>query len=373
MLFQNLMNICDNPDTGFYYVDRIDPQGYTCRIFSYRLIGSYSNFLLPGAMDCRGTMFTKYEDEWVLTCLPMKKFFRLNENPITMNLDINHVDWKIEDKLDGSLISSFLMKNGEWGLKSKTSIDSAHACIAKMLIDMPSFQELKDFIQHHVELNHTVNLELTSDNPDLRIVVAYDQTNLTVLNVRDNITGEILDYNELNVPLKHRVKFYKLTLPEAIDACKTLHGIEGFIAYNKTLDMVVKLKTEWYDNLHYTKTNLASTDNIIRLILTEAIDDFKAIFKDDVGVITRIQTIEDVVVPTYNHIVHNATSFYEQHHTEDRKTYAIGAKSQLTDIEFGIAMSKYLGRTYDIVEHLIKNKVKYFTLPDFSIKVELNE
>ena len=105
-LFNNLVALCEHPDYGFYFVDR-EYQGVTYRIFSYRLIGSYTMWTLPDALNCRGTMFAKIGEDWKLMCLPMEKFFRLHENPLTLNININERDWMLYEKHDGSLISTF--------------------------------------------------------------------------------------------------------------------------------------------------------------------------------------------------------------------------------------------------------------------------
>ena len=155
--FKDLNNLCINPETGFYSVDQKDAENNVYRIFSYRLIGSYANFLLPNAMNCRGTMFVNDDGDWKLSCLPMKKFFRLNENPITMNLDIDHQDWEIEEKLDGSLISSFIKPDGSWDVKSKTSINSDHAKFARSLLASVDYSDLRDFITEQAKLFRTVS------------------------------------------------------------------------------------------------------------------------------------------------------------------------------------------------------------------------
>ena len=70
---------------AFYYKD-FTKENSIYRIFNYRL-ASYTDFQLPGALECRGTMFEINEDgEPIrLASLPMEKFFNLNEVPSDIN------------------------------------------------------------------------------------------------------------------------------------------------------------------------------------------------------------------------------------------------------------------------------------------------
>lgn len=75
------MSLVDNPlcKEAFYYRGfSIDDTYY--RIFNYRL-ASYSDFILPSALECRGIMFeVDFGGRYVnLVCRPMKKFFNVNE------------------------------------------------------------------------------------------------------------------------------------------------------------------------------------------------------------------------------------------------------------------------------------------------------
>lgn len=373
-LFDDLVALCEHPDYGFYMVDR-EYQGIKYRIFSYRLIGSYTMWLLPNALNCRGTMFAFVNGEWKLVCLPMEKFFRIHENPLTMNIDIKDPNWEVYEKVDGSLISSFINPaTNDVDFKSKTSLNSDHVIVARRLINHPKNEHFKQYCLQREQQGFTVNMELISEDPNLRVVVPYTETALKVLCERNRHTGQVtqllprMNLQRLN-PLD-KTEAGTLTLLDAIQYCETLTGIEGFVAFNPQTNQTVKMKTVWYDNLHTTKSSLDSVDHVMRLILTETIDDFKSLFEGDVGVIKRITTIEEAVVPVYNTMVFNATTFYNNNKHLDRKSYAILAKSSLNDFEFKMAMEIYLGRSPDFVDYLIKNKNKYFNITTIGIENE---
>ena len=373
-MFNDLVALCEHPDYGFYMVDR-EYQGIKYRIFSYRLIGSYTMWLLPNALNCRGTMFAFVDGLWKLVCLPMEKFFRIHENPLTMNIDVNDLNWEVYEKVDGSLISTFINPfTNDVDFKSKTSLNSDHVIVARRLLNNPKNAHFKQYCLERERQGFTVNMELVSDDPNLRIVVPYAETALRVLCERNRSTGKVtqllpkmtlqkaIGYNHLDTSV--------MTLPEALQYCETLTGIEGFVAFNPITNQTVKMKTVWYDNLHTTKSSLDSVDHIMRLILTETIDDFKAMFDGDVGVIRRINDVERAVVPVFNTMVFKATEFVDNNKHLDRKSYAILAKSSLNDFEFKMAMENYLGRSPDFVDYLIKNKNKYFNITTTTMGIE---
>ncbi len=75
------------------------------------------------AQKFRGIMFEMDGDTPIrIASRPMEKFFNLNENPMTMGIDISDVEY-IMDKADGSLVSSYV-DDGYLYLKSKTSLYS---------------------------------------------------------------------------------------------------------------------------------------------------------------------------------------------------------------------------------------------------------
>ena len=76
-MYDNLMALTSGSET-FYFQD-FELEGSTYRIFNYRL-SSYSEFMKPSALECRGHMFELVGEETIrLAALPMQKFFNLNE------------------------------------------------------------------------------------------------------------------------------------------------------------------------------------------------------------------------------------------------------------------------------------------------------
>lgn len=83
-LYKNLCALPSQTD-AFYSVDQVGADGFTYRIFLYRL-ASYSDWLYPGALESRGIMFRIEEDgSTTLVSRPMEKFFNWKE----MSTDVN--------------------------------------------------------------------------------------------------------------------------------------------------------------------------------------------------------------------------------------------------------------------------------------------
>lgn len=86
-LYENLMALCAKSEAFSFKDFKLDTRTY--RIFTYRL-ASYSDFLNPGALECRGAMFeiNDFFGEIVpenLASLPPHKFFNWEE----VSSDIN--------------------------------------------------------------------------------------------------------------------------------------------------------------------------------------------------------------------------------------------------------------------------------------------
>ena len=87
-LFNELMTLVEGNE-GFFFNDW-ELEEFHFRNFAYRL-ASYTDFLEPSALECRGHMFEIDKDgnPIRLASLPPAKFFNHLENPFTMDLDLS--------------------------------------------------------------------------------------------------------------------------------------------------------------------------------------------------------------------------------------------------------------------------------------------
>lgn len=323
-LYQNLLSLADTD--AFFFKDFPSDEADTMyRIFNYRL-ASYSDFLLPSALECRGTMFLvgrdgSYRD---LVCRPQKKFFNLNENPMTMGLDLTDL-YSVVVKEDGSLMSTYIHTNGELRLKSKGSTGSEQANDAmKWLKTQPAL--LAD-LRRLAARDFTVNLEWTA--PWNRIVVGYQKPALVGLSVIDNETGifydrEIVEDMELWDLLGHWVEPFEYE-GDLVEVIKNLVGAEGVVAITSN-GVPFKLKGDWYLSLHRNKDSVSNSKALIELVLMEQVDDLKTLFVGDQLVLDKINAYEVSISNVYNRTVQMVELFHTTWNHLDTKHYALKAQ-----------------------------------------------
>lgn len=368
-LYSDLMKLCDTNE-AFYFVDHMH-DGALYRVFTYRL-ASYTDFLNPGALECRGHTFRLDGDTAVLVSLPMQKFFNLGENPMTMDLDWSQVD-RVEDKLDGSLISTVALPvNGSRNfiLKSKTSLSSQQAKDASKLLESEAYWYFVQLLAGYVDMRCTVNMEYTA--PDNQIVIGYNKPALRVLNIRHNETGEYIDMDTAGFPAMfvcEKDEFPHDNAEAYIEELRKMTGTEGRVITFKN-GLKVKIKTDWYSNLHLQKEQVTNPRRLFESVIMEQSDDLKALFLADPLAVERIEDMEVKAKALYNRLHKLVDSFYHTNKELDRKSFAILGQTELkAEGVFSLAMNLYVGREMGLKEHLIKN-FKSYGIEDNSVQVD---
>lgn len=362
-LYYNLMDIVDNNE-AFYYKDFVVGSDLF-RIFSHRL-ASYSDFLNQDALEARGIMY-KIDNggkPFKLSSRPLHKFFNINENPFTMNVDLNKIK-SIELKADGSLISTYYIwndsNNPELRVKSKGSTESQQVYDVMNFLNKPSNDSFKkELFDLTFYFNLTVILEWCS--PENRVIINYDEPQLTVLAVRGNSKGDYLPKEEFkDYPNIYNNWINQFTVEDPksfVEQIPDMEGIEGYVV--KTDDLWMKVKTNWYLTQHRAKESVDSDESLYKAVLSEAADDLKSLFFDNPAVLKRIERMEKVVHKTYNHFVNNVETFYEHNKHLERKDFAIKAQKHLSKSEFNVAMMKYSGKDINSYKQLMLDKWKHF-------------
>lgn len=362
-LYSDLMALCaprGEVESPFYYVDQTF-EGDLYRVFTYRL-ASYTDFLAPNAMECRGHTFriNAAGEALELASFAQTKFFNLNENPMTMNLDLSNGNVvAIMDKLDGSLISTVKTPTG-YTLKSKTSFTSEHAVIARKMLASEEFSVLREFVEQAVYDGYTVNFEYTSSAH--QIVIGYDRPALRVLNVRENSTGEIIVAPNLwMLDPSYKVESFPVPLdvPKFIEEAYKLKGIEGFVVQLAD-GTFFKLKCDAYCVLHKAKDAINSPRKLFEACVAETADDLKGMFSDDPITLQKINDMEAMVRTIYHGLHKQVTDFYEANKELDRKSYALKGQAEMAKSgTFGLVMNLYLGKPASVGEFMVKNYKQY--------------
>lgn len=345
-LFNELMTLC-NDETRFFYRDDVSPMGYKYRTFSYHY-ASYSDWLLPSALECRGIMFELDVDDIPvrIASRPMEKFFNLNETPFTMNLDLSKVKYMLA-KEDGSLVSTYLDGENRIRFKSKTSIKSEQAVEASGMLASIEHLDLAEALIDLAKDGFTANFEYCS--PQNRIVLSYPKKMLVLLNVRENDTGEYVDYEDLlahPVLRKYLVEAFEVPKGDFVSKIRAEEQIEGYVMVMED-GLRFKLKTEWYTALHHTKDSIINNERLFECIVNNAADDLRGMFDSDEFALGKINAFETQYLNYLRSSLKLCQDFYATHRGKDRKSYAANAQAAtaaagLPQI-FGIIMKMYAG------------------------------
>lgn len=373
-LYNNLMTLCADSD-AFFYKDFVEGD-WTYRIFNYRL-ATYTDFLRPDALECRGIMFCLKESVIYIVSRPMEKFFNAGENPFTMNLDYSDIKLVMR-KEDGSLISTWLDHLGHFRVKSKGALYSEQATDAAAFLAQKDNMEFRRALAGITEDGFTVNMEWCA--PFNRVILQYHTPRLYVLNIRNNITGAYLDEDKWPAAIfTHIVNDYyvpKIDVP-FVDYIHSLEGFEGVIV--RLGDMHVKIKTAWYSALHAAKDSVDSPKALIAAVLSEGVDDLRALFSDNSYVCDKIDKYELIVAHAFNFAMKELEKFHAEWKDHTRKDYAIAAQARWNTTEndscfFGIQMNM-LVRPEQSVERSVKDAImknyKNYVLPDDKGLVEV--
>lgn len=285
--YEQCRAICDANDNFTFYETKHIVDGYDISIFNYRLAQPVM-FYQPikgntemTAHELRGLTFVWNKDGTLYNrYLLLDKFFNLNQHECsTYNLLKDQPIKEVAFKEDGSVASFVKLPNGRIIGKSKASFISDQA------IEISKIYETNNYIKNLVDwcLQQDIVPVFEYVSPRNRIVLKYGKTDLILIKLRNNITGEYISIKDLPTSTLDGITIVKnidATLDELIAKCETDTGYEGYVVTFDTGKMV-KLKLVEYCNLHNLHTqDLHREDAIVYLIINEQIDDILCQLED---------------------------------------------------------------------------------------------
>jgi T4 RnlA family RNA ligase len=329
--------------------EEVDGEVFT--IVAY-MIGDKELWDTPGALETRGNT---YDESGVCVSAAFPKFFNVNERPDTAEHLIREKFVEVYDKRDGSMITPVLV-NGKVHLKTKKSFYSDVAILANQWAPDNVLKVCHEFLFWSL----TPIFEFT--HPDCRIVLDYPaDENFVLLAIRDNITGEFVNYEQL-------VKVAELTGVKVIPrrdmtweqlkwSVENDTGIEGYVI---VLDdgRRVKFKTQWYLRMHVVMTELRERD-VALAVVEETIDDIKSLVASEGKELGPLIEIENRVAEEL------ATLRNQVHHVcfcqsgKSVKEVAIEMKNHPL---FSLIMSRIRGKEPNYKEYWIRNRLKQYPL-----------
>jgi RNA ligase len=236
--------------------------------------------------ECRGITFRTSTGEVISR--KYHKFFNLGERAETLP---ENVDWSRPyrrfKKLDGSMITPMLV-NGEVRFCTKMGLTGVAAPVDEWAADKPQYAE---FCKEIMLGGCTPIFEWCSRVQ--RIVIDYPVTDLVLTAIRHNITGQY----ETPKTMQFLAGAFGITVAQfgeeltgfhqaIMDEVDAIEGEEGDVWRFNDGEML-KLKGQWYRQLHKTLDHLSHEKDVIRLIMDEKLDDAKPFLPEDLVLATE--------------------------------------------------------------------------------------
>ncbi|UXN70864.1 hypothetical protein N8A98_06670 [Devosia neptuniae] len=288
--------------------------GYSVIDHNFALVDSFDD---PIRLECRGIKFAPSGE---ILARPLHKFFNINEREATQAhvLDFNQPH-TITEKMDGSMIHPAIVDGALVFMTRMGRTD--HAIKAERLID----DHLEAVCSSLLFNGATPIFEWTA--PDNRIVVRYSDSRLTLLAIRETVSGCYLPAGEVEdwaadmgvAPVPQMAPGWT-TGAEFVDFARAVTGKEGFVI--RFADGTwVKAKGDDYVLKHKAKESILQEKNVLALVLRGELDD----------VIPLLETEDRAAVETYRTEVEAGIQlnarFIADHvaagATLDQKTFAV--------------------------------------------------
>jgi RNA ligase len=281
----------------------------------------------PYQKECRGILFYKNGD---IMARRLHKFFNLNERPESTidKINLQGGEWKILEKLDGSLITPMLLgPRLSWGSKAGQTFLTP---------------QIEEFVSHNPNYISFVNKIYPEYTPIFewcsnknRIVISYTEDRLVLTAIRHTITGEYIQYetmcnwaNSYNIDIVKQFPIFEKNAQQLAEETKKLKGVEGFVLRNKEGQMI-KLKAEEYCIFHRTKEDIRYEKNLVKIIINNVLDDIKPLIVSDY--IAKINKFEKEFWYNFNNSrdeIFNLMLLYNSK-TTNRKDFSINVVPNL--------------------------------------------
>jgi len=371
--YQDCIEICKINPVFLHKIEEVE--GEKIHIFNYRL-ASYSDFEHPiensdiKAYELRGLTFVE-KDEDFKRYIMLHKFFNLGE---TLGYQYDDVKDKkiirIQDKLDGSMIRFIRLHNGHIIPKTKFGVDNEQTKLVEKCLSY----KLSDFIIETLDNNLAAVFELIS--PENRIVLDYRETKLVLVQLRDELTGRYLDLydndliDDFEIETVQNFDIDNLTVEDLVEKSKCDKNVEGWVITLEG-DQLIKIKTDWYKELHHLITEDLNRDDFIAIsILKESIDDIIPKIESN-EILEKIAFIKNILIMHLNKNIDEIYNIFkifingnnDFQNKETRKNFAIEHKKY----KYFPIMMQLFNNLPDVSEQDIEEKIiEYLTNKEFS-------
>lgn len=221
----------------------------------------------------------KFDRNGKIAARPYQKFFNLGERAETQDHAVDFDQpFTILDKLDGSMVHPFIYGDQLLWMTKMGPTDTARRA-GVWAAEHPEFEDIsRDLLQN----GYTPIYEWVS--PEDRIVVKYAEPSLYLTAIRDTVTGEYLDYDEIAQFAELRpVRQFTGTFEGIQEFAATVRERKDEEGYIIRFDdgHMLKIKNLWYLQIHKVKEMVEQEKNVWKMILDESIDDVKPFMMPD--------------------------------------------------------------------------------------------
>lgn len=258
-------------------------KGHDEFIIAERPFGTVINYhyVLPNSFDdpirreCRGIIF---DNSGKIMSRPFHKFFNLGEKEETFAQNLDFSNTVIMEKLDGSMIRPIYFNDGSWNLGTKMGItDVSNQAWQWLLANKDRYALYAAAFEEARNIGVTLLFEWCSNQQ--RIVIDHKEENLILLAIRDNHIGNYLsrwyvDGYSASRKLPAVKVWNNKSIDDLLELSKKTSDMEGWVVRFPN-GHKVKVKVDWYVNLHKAKEAITREKYVIEAILDEFIDDLK--------------------------------------------------------------------------------------------------
>lgn len=303
--------------------------------------------------EARGIAFNT--STGVLVSRPFHKFFNVGENE---QLTLEHIGFHrphvIMDKMDGSMVRPIPTTDGlRWGTKMGCT-DTSNIAEA-WLVDKPHYRK---FALRIMSLGMTPIFEFVS--LENRIVVRYDESNMVLLAIRNNLDGTYMDIQsmrllaeEAGIPAVNTYPSISGNPSEYFEALKVSEDLDEGVVCRFPNGHMCKAKTDQYNVLHRIKDQASTERNLILGILSQEVDDLIPML--DVHDGDKLRAFIDEFWIWVDSFTGDIQDIYDtaRRDYETKRDFAIGASHWPHDAR-SIVFTLWDGKSVDAKEHAMK-------------------
>ena len=225
--------------------------------------------------EFRGLIF---DADGRLISRPFHKFFNLGEKE---EVSLDSIDWSrphvVQEKMDGSMVRPFMLHGKRvWGTKAGLTEVAQEAEDVFAAKDVDGAMSM--WVDDQLAKARTPIFEYIG--PKNRIVVGYQEADIVYLALRDNLTGEYVQ-PETPFPGSRVPEYGSVSEIDAYVAkVRGDTGREGDVVLFED-GTRIKIKSEWYVEIHGIKETLAKDRYIALQALDETLDDALAVLQPE--------------------------------------------------------------------------------------------